>query len=405
MWCLSRRALKSLLVSSVLTAVVLTLSLPARADRVTVNMRQARVHSDRVVAPTNRGDAVLTLDPQLQQDVMALVRGARAPEAAAIVVDVRTGRVLAWASDDDLGRDLVAVPVAPPASLFKVVTAAALIERAKVPPSARQCYVGGMRSARLSNLRAHGGPGVACSDFATALGYSRNMVMAGLAVRHLEESHLRDMARQLGVVGTVPIDVQVPAGSVHFGGNDEHLARLAAGFAGGRLSPLGAVYMMTILANDGERPALHLIDHLLGPRDQKLAAPQVTVHDQRALPARTANTLTRMLEVTVREGTAARAFRDSSGRRYLGRHGGVGKTGTLSHGKRLYTWYAGFAPADRPEVAVAVMLGNGDRWWRKANQVARDVLRAYFARQQVAGITHPLRSRMASKSAKRQVSR
>ena len=36
------------------------------------------------------------------------------------------------------------------------------------------------------------------------------------------------------------------------------------------------------------------------------------------------------------------------------------------------------APADRPEIAVAVMLANDERWWQKGNQVGREVLRAYF---------------------------
>jgi len=49
--------------------------------------------------------------------------------------------------------------------------------------------------------------------------------------------------------------------------------------------------------------------------------------------------------------------------------------------------------AQRPQIAVAVMLANGERWWRKSNEVARDVLRAYFARKAVDGISHPLQPR------------
>jgi cell division protein FtsI/penicillin-binding protein 2 len=46
--------------------------------------------------------------------------------------------------------------------------------------------------------------------------------------------------------------------------------------------------------------------------------------------------------------------------------------------KRLVSWFAGFAPSRKPEVAVAVLLANDEKWWRKGNEVARDVLDAYF---------------------------
>ena len=113
-----------------------------------------------------------------------------------MVIDIRTGRVLAWASVDSQGRDLVSEPYGPPASLFKVVTAAALLEHSNVRSSTRQCYVGGHRAVHLRDLRKSGAGGARCSTFFSAVGYSHNMVMAGLAVRFLEPNHLEDDGRQ-----------------------------------------------------------------------------------------------------------------------------------------------------------------------------------------------------------------
>ena len=61
----------------------------------------------------------------------------------------------------------------------------------------------------------------------------------------------------------------------------------------------------------------------------------------------------------------------------------AGKTGSLnrpaSEGPFLaYSWFVGFAPAERPEVAIAVLLGNGPDWHVKAHQVAREILSGYF---------------------------
>jgi cell division protein FtsI/penicillin-binding protein 2 len=358
-----------------------------------VDMGKARRTGSRVTAPTSQGNGVLTLDPKLQRDVETLLQRARAPEAAAVVIDVRTGRILAWSSVDGRGRDLVAEPYAPPASLFKVVTAAALLESHKVPTSTRQCYVGGHRNVHLRDLRSSGAGGATCSTFDTALGFSQNMVMAGLAVRFLDPPKLQTMSERLGFNGSVPIDVDVGAGSSRVPTSDEGMARAAAGFGPGTLTPLEAAYMMTIVARDGERPALRLVDHITDPSGSTKELPAPSVGTRRAISTATARSLREMLEVTPREGTAFKAFRDRSGKRYLGTRCGGGKTGTLSRGKqpRLFSWYAGYAPARNPEVAVAVMLANEQRWWRKGPEVARDVLRAYFAHNKAAGVTHPIR--------------
>jgi len=105
----------------------------------------------------------------------------------------------------------------------------------------------------------------------------------------------------------------------------------------------------------------------------------------------TARALTRMLEVTVREGTCAKVFRDVRSRPPFNGMRIAAKTGTLqrSDPNRLYSWFTAFAPSDHPEVAVAVMLANDERWWLKGNQVGREVLRAYFERKRATAPRRP----------------
>lgn len=341
-------------------------------------MRRARVASAEVTAPSDRGPVKLTIDPELQRRVAGVLQGAHAHEAGAIVIDVRTGRILAWASVDPAGRDMVSQPYAPPASIFKIVTAAALVERAHVPLEARQCYVGGERSARLADLRPNGaGPGVKCETLYTALGYSRNLVVGGLARKHLDSEALETTARLLGIGGEIPIDVHLDKGRVEVPSDEEGLLRAAAGFGAGKMSPLEAAYMMAIIARGGSRPVLHLMDN---------GSAEPAADGGQAMRPSTARALTRMLEVTVREGTCAKVFRDARSRPpFKGMHIAA-KTGTLqrSDPNRLYSWFAAFAPSDHPEVAVAVMLANDERWWLKGNQVGREVLRAYFDRKRVS---------------------
>jgi cell division protein FtsI/penicillin-binding protein 2 len=179
-------------------------------------------------------------------------------------------------------------------------------------------------------------------------------------------------------------------GNIEIGTEEESFAKSAAGFGPGKISPLSAAYMMSIIARGGDRVGLSLIDHFVSPQGQILPALPSSGDTGRVLRASTASYLTRMLEVTIREGTCANAFRDPNGDHYLGNIRVAGKTGTLfrAHPKRLYSWFAGFAPANKPQIAIAVMLANNTSWWRKANEVGRDVLRAYFSRKG-AHVEHP----------------
>ena len=57
----------------------------------------------------------------------------------------------------------------------------------------------------------------------------------------------------------------------------------------------------------------------------------------------------------------------------------AGKTGTLSETEPFYTqysWFVGYAPADKPTLVISVLLGNAELWYLKAHTAARTVLAA-----------------------------
>jgi cell division protein FtsI/penicillin-binding protein 2 len=112
---------------------------------------------------------------------------------------------------------------------------------------------------------------------------------------------------------------------------------------------------------------------------------------RRAVKPETAAELTRMMRQTVANGSAFKSFHDAAGRAYLPDIPVAGKTGTLGEpdGSKLYTWFVGFAPANAPEVVVSTLVVNTPSWQIKAPQLARDALRAYFAKQRKKGVSAP----------------
>lgn len=337
-------------------------------DAHAAGLHQVRIKEDAVYGSVGSpGKPVkLTLDPRLQRSAEQLLARSGAPEGAIVASDVRTGRILAWASRGN--RDFVSEPYAPSASLFKIVTAATLLDNGQANESTKVCYEGGEHDIRPADLEHGGGT---CVEFGEALGKSVNMVFAKMARKHLDAGSLRKMAVNLGFSGEVPIDIPVHGGRVEIPEDPFGMARAAAGFWNGKLSPLGALFAMQTIANQGERIPFVLRDP--GGPVQRQAG-------RLALRPTVARTLSRMLQVTTKRGTCVKAFRHSDGTRALPGMAVAAKTGTLigGHPARMFSWFASFAPADKPEIAVVVMLANDISWRTKANIVGRDVLEEYF---------------------------
>src|SRR5262249_9028321 len=117
-----------------------------------VDLRRVRITDEAVFAPIGQGGAEvrLTLDPHLQRAAERLLAQSGTQEAAIVASAVRTGRTTAWATRGE--RDPVATAFAPSASLFKLVTASALLEGGRVTPATRECYEGGEHEIRPADL-------------------------------------------------------------------------------------------------------------------------------------------------------------------------------------------------------------------------------------------------------------
>jgi len=334
--------------------------------------------TDPVKTPKARGPS--TLDAGLTRVAERLLRLAKPVEGAIVALDPKTGRILAFdAITNGNSFDVLTQARLPAASLFKVVTTTALFETTSLRPQDRVCINGGVHGIERRHLEPAHGPGTQCGRFAWALGHSKNAVFAQLATRLLSRDDLLKTAERLGFNGKLPLDdgeEQAELGKLNVPYNDLDFARAAAGFQGSSLSPLGAAYLMTLIARGGSPIGLRL-------HEATGEAPDASLTPQSAplFSARTAQRLTRMLEVTVETGTSRAAFTAPGGKRYLPGIRVAGKTGTLRPEQSedtMTSWFVGFAPSRNPEIVVSVMLVNGHTYRKKANELARDLLRTYF---------------------------
>jgi len=351
----------------------------------------------RWVAPLAAGgDAVLTLDVELQRAASKILGTANPVRGGMVVLDAHTGKILAWAESARDGRhhQVLTTSRVPAASVFKLVTTAALFETTSLIPTEQVCISGGTHGIERRHLDAPRGDAIECSPFAYAIGYSKNAVFAQLATHRLLRNGLVDTAQALGFNGLVPFDIDVPVGTLEVPYGDLDFARTAAGFQGSTLSPLGGAYLASVIAHGGQAIKFRITEPPADASDDELPEPSDDEAQVigRVLKPLTAARLRRMMEVTVRSGTCRHAFSDSSGRPYLGNMRVSGKTGTLrpEANEGMTSWFIGFAPSQNPEIVISVMLENGAVWRRKANELARDLLRSYFHAHGRPWITDPL---------------
>ncbi len=350
-----------------------------------------------VVTGDGGGRVQLTLDPRLQEPIEDVLRGFQIPYGGAVVVSIPDGRVLAMvgrsAAEPRLGpRELALSAWAPAASVFKVVSAAALVSEGGVSSATKICYHGGVSAILPENLVDLPLVDRRCETLAYGLGKSQNAILAKLASRHLTAAQLARVGHAFGFEETIPFDVPVEPSHLDVPADALEFARTAAGFWHSTLSPMHGALLAAAIANHGEMPAPTLVDRVFDARGNEMpregAVPMVASGPRRVVGHDTAREVGHMMELTTRIGTAKAAFHDRRGHRYLPVDV-AGKTGTLSaqtdRGYVGYSWFIGYAPAEKPAIAFAVALGNPAQWRIKATYVARRIVAEYLGEQPPPG--------------------
>jgi cell division protein FtsI/penicillin-binding protein 2 len=332
--------------------------------------------ADRYVAPLGDGRAVLTTVPRLQGRIEKVLADYRVPWAAVVLLEPATGRVLAMAehSQREPGRRGLSLEArAPAASIFKIVTSAALLHRG-FEPGAEVCYHGGQHRVVKALLSDDPRRDRRCLSLSSALGKSANVVFAKLADRALNAGLLRAEADRFLFNQTIPFAQQVETSRAEIPEEPFALATTAAGFGTVRLSPLHGALVAAIVANGGVFVPPEVVASAWG------AVPAPAAEPRRVLDERVAAELAAMMRTTVTEGTGRRAFKPPRSRQSpLATLTVAGKTGSISERVpfRDYSWFVGFAPADNPRVAFAVVIVNDGSWRVKAPYVARAALEAW----------------------------
>ena len=328
-----------------------------------------------------------TLDPVLHQAAQTIFRNREVPYAAAVILDLRDNSVLAFAGHSSMDAqvdplEILTTAWAPAASTFKLVTAASLLENGAASPDTKVCFHGGLQGITDDLLADNPSLDTRCETLSAAIAHSYNVVLAKLALNHLDQRALDETAKSVLFGSEIPFEFTLEPSPAHIPGDGNSRAKVAAGFWHVDLSPVHAAVLASIFARGGIYQPPHVIAQVLGPDGSDLTP---ALPDQsRVLSEIVADQVGEMMVGTTAFGTARESFRDPQGVEFIPGVAVAGKTGSLT-GKRdpilNYNWFIGYAPADRPEIAFAVVLANPSQWKIKAHYAARRLVQIYFERR------------------------
>ncbi len=356
------------------------------------------------------GSIDLTLNRKVQDAAYAGLKGlGPGAQGAAVAIEPSSGRILAMASvptydpnklaSHDLGEvtgiydrlnsdtnepllNRSIQTALPPGSTFKLVTAAAAIEDQGY--DADSLVPGGTTlDLPQTDNTIKNENGISCGGnritLTRALEVSCNVSFGWLGLR-LTDEELRTQAEKFGF-GQHYLDDLGPQAISRFPDtlDDPLRAYSAIGQYEVAATPLQMAMVAAGIANQGVVMKPYLVDQVRA-RDTQVLDKTDDVRLSQAVSARTANELTKMMVGVVKQGTGTTA-----------QIPGVlvaGKTGTAQStpSRPPYAWFVSFAPADDPQIAVAVLVQSSDT---DRSEIAGSRLAAPIAKAMMEAVVNP----------------
>jgi peptidoglycan glycosyltransferase len=368
--------------------------------------------ADQILGRPKRGATVITtIDPAIQR---AAARALGTSPGAVVALDPRTGDVLAIVSNPSYDPNLLASQnltkvrrawerltndpnkpllsraiseLYPPGSTFKIVTASAALQNGYSPsslwPNPHVLHLPNTTHVLQNFGGEHCLGGAPRITLAQALTVSCNVVFGQIGLA-LGADKLAEQARAFGfgadsTSGSVPFDIPFQEGVFpdpsYFAKRLPAIALSAIGQDNVAANPLQMALVAAAIANGGIEMVPRLVSGIRDPTGRAIKTFSPQQYGEPISP-QTASELTQMMVNVVQSGTGTAA-----------QIPGVtvaGKTGTAQHGEGRppHAWFVSFAPAENPQIAVAVIvldggsLGSDATGGRVAAPIAKAVMEA-----------------------------
>ena len=381
-----------------------------------VNNLGYRQREKIVVAPTPGNNVVLTLDLEIQEAAYKAIKETERKGAAAVVMNVQTGDIIALASlpvfdpnvfipgiRSDLWneyREARPSPLLfratqeryPPGSIFKIITGLAALEAGSNPTN----FVYNPGYAKVGRRRIDDTAPPGHYDFREGFKHSSNTYFITRAIETGVESiitlgnqfFLREKTSLLARQEAKPQFPTLTEVQNRSNWQDGDTANLAIGQGPIAVTPLQMTVMTAAVANGGKVFSPRVVDRIM-PADPS------RTHEAKQFPPANVRGILKVkpenLAHVQRAMLADVADDDGTGKRARIEGFAVcGKTGTAEvrnrEGRHKITWFASYGPFEKPKYAVVVMVERGASGGLSCAPAAKKIYEALIARDNPSSI-------------------
>jgi cell division protein FtsI/penicillin-binding protein 2 len=329
-----------------------------------------------------------TLIPEFQSNLNKYVKKLKVPYASFVAIEPSTGKVLAIAESSTMEKkgSVSLSSIFPAASIFKIISSAALLESKQVTAGKVTCYHGGSSILLENNIIDSRKLDKKCRTLKSAFAHSTNSVIGKLVINNLTNDDLLKMAEKFGFNKNIDFIFKVSKSVFKMPKNRLDLARTAAGFTNSTLSPIHGAVIGAAIALGGiliepkivQKISTDEKEYVINFKEYKTAEKG---DEERFLSQDTVNDLKDMMIETTISGTGRKYFNN----RPVSLEGidVAVKTGSLTMPSNNHfhtSWMVGFAPAGKPEIAFASLVVNQKGKWKiKSGILTRKALDLFFS--------------------------
>lgn len=347
-----------------------------------INENAAINEIKNIVAPTTEGNSIkLTIDHELQSKARTLLKGKK---GSIVAMNPVTGEIYAMVSlpdfdasnlneewkaiSEDLSSPLVnraTQGLYAPGSTFKVITTIAAINSNEIDGN-YECT--GRTIVDGYEFKDYNGKGHGNINLGQALAKSCNTYFAAKSIE-IGKNTIGEVADNFMINQKILFELSTKVSQFPYKGNIGKTDIAAASIGQGKVlvTPLNMALIASGIANGGQVMEPTLIKEVIS-KSGKIIRTNIPKILPGGTDGITANEVKDMMVEAVKSGTGANAK--------IKNIKVAGKTGTAENSSgKSHAWFIGFAPADDPKIAVAILLEEeGSTGGKSAAPIGRDIM-------------------------------
>ncbi len=325
-----------------------------------------------------------TLDIDLQEYLIKKMDRKNSRYIGIVAVEPDTGKVLVMAGFDKTNKknNTCIDALFPAASIFKIISAAAAVEKCGFNAGTRFAYNGSNHTLYKRQLKERKNKYTNYITLRDSFAKSVNPVFGKIGANYLGKKSLEKYAEAFGFNRSIDFELPLPPSLITFSDDAYRCAEIASGFnRETHLSPVHGALICSAILNQGLLIEPTIIDRIVD--EDGIIIYQSDVKEvNHAISNEASNILKDLMGTTIRSGTCRKTFRGYKRDRVLSKLNIGGKTGSIGSRSNdvRYDWFVGYAEEKKgsSKIAISIVVAHEEYIGRRSFQYARYAFKEFF---------------------------